>query len=91
MSSKERKTDPRLPCIGGAGMKPALVGVFVNFCLAATKCTAGFLGHSFALITDGLDPRGTLNCRSRFDDELALHPSMMPAAMHAATERISTG
>jgi hypothetical protein len=30
-------------------------------------------------------------CRSRFDDELALHPSIMPAAMHAAAERISTG
>jgi cation diffusion facilitator family transporter len=36
-------------------MRSALVGIFVNFCLAATKCTAGFLGHSFALFADGLE------------------------------------
>jgi cation diffusion facilitator family transporter len=36
-------------------MKSALVGICVNSCLAATKCTAGFLGHSFALIADGLE------------------------------------
>jgi divalent metal cation (Fe/Co/Zn/Cd) transporter len=27
----------------------------VNLFLALTKCTAGFLGHSFALIADGLE------------------------------------
>jgi len=36
-------------------------------------------------------PCRNAKCRSRFDDELALHPSMMPTAMHAAAERISTG
>jgi len=30
-------------------------GICVNFFLAATKCTAGILGHSFALIADGLE------------------------------------
>ena len=36
-------------------MKSTLVGIFVNLGLALTKCTAGFLGNSFALIADGLE------------------------------------
>jgi Co/Zn/Cd efflux system component len=32
-----------------------LVGIFVNLGLALAKCTAGFFGHSFALIADGLE------------------------------------
>jgi divalent metal cation (Fe/Co/Zn/Cd) transporter len=36
-------------------MRSTLVGVVVNLFLALTKCTAGFLGHSFALIADGLE------------------------------------
>ena len=55
MSSHEYNTNPRLGRIGREGMKSALVGTFVNFCLAATKCTAGILGHSFALVADGLE------------------------------------
>jgi len=41
--------------IGKKGMRSTLVGIFVNLGLALTKCTAGFFGHSFALIADGLE------------------------------------
>ena len=37
------------------GAKSSLVGIFVNLGLALTKSTAGFLGHSFALVADGLE------------------------------------
>lgn len=37
------------------GTESSLVGIFVNLGLALTKCTAGFLGHSFALVADGLE------------------------------------
>jgi cation diffusion facilitator family transporter len=36
-------------------MRSTLVGIFVNLGLALTKCSAGFLGNSFALIADGLE------------------------------------
>jgi divalent metal cation (Fe/Co/Zn/Cd) transporter len=32
----------------------------VNLCLALTKFTAGFFGHSFALIADGLESTADL-------------------------------
>jgi hypothetical protein len=41
--------------IGKKGIRSTLVGIFVNLGLALTKCTAGFFGHSFALIADGLE------------------------------------
>ena len=37
------------------GTEASLVGIFVNLGLALTKCNAGFLGHSFALVADGLE------------------------------------
>jgi cation diffusion facilitator family transporter len=37
------------------GMKSAILGIFVNVGLAITKCSAGLLGHSFALVADGLE------------------------------------
>lgn len=37
------------------GAKSSLVGIAVNFGLSLTKCTAGLLGHSFALVADGLE------------------------------------
>jgi cation diffusion facilitator family transporter len=37
------------------GMKSAIVGIFVNLGLALTKCSAGLLGRSFALVADGLE------------------------------------
>ena len=37
------------------GAKSSLVGILVNLGLALTKCIAGFLGHSFALVADGLE------------------------------------
>ena len=39
----------------GRGMKSTLLGIAVNLALALTKCTAGLLGHSFALVADGLE------------------------------------
>jgi hypothetical protein len=37
------------------GTKSSLIGILVNLGLAVTKCTAGLLGHSFALVADGLE------------------------------------
>jgi cation diffusion facilitator family transporter len=37
------------------GMKSAILGIFVNIGLALIKCSAGLLGHSFALVADGLE------------------------------------
>ena len=37
------------------GAKSSLVGMFVRLVLALTKCTAGLLDHSFALVADGLE------------------------------------
>jgi cation diffusion facilitator family transporter len=36
-------------------MKSAILGICVNFGLALTKCSAGLLGHSFALVADGIE------------------------------------
>jgi cation diffusion facilitator family transporter len=38
-----------------AGARMALIGIAVNLVLAAVKITAGVLGHSYALIADGLE------------------------------------
>jgi cation diffusion facilitator family transporter len=37
------------------GMKSSLVGIGFNLALAGFKCAAGFLGHSFALVADGIE------------------------------------
>lgn len=37
------------------GTKSSLIGILVNLALALTKCTAGLIGHSFALVADGLE------------------------------------
>ncbi|MGB9291440.1 MAG: cation diffusion facilitator family transporter [Terracidiphilus sp.] len=37
------------------GLKSSLVGIALNLVLALFKCTAGFIGHSFALIADGIE------------------------------------
>src|SRR6516165_943959 len=37
------------------GTKSSLVGIFVNLGLALIKCISGLLGHSFALVADGLE------------------------------------
>ena len=41
--------------IADRGMKSAILGICVNFGLAIIKGTAGLLGHSFALVADGLE------------------------------------
>jgi cation diffusion facilitator family transporter len=37
------------------GLQSSLVSITSNFLLAMCKCLAGFLGHSFALIADGIE------------------------------------
>jgi cation diffusion facilitator family transporter len=37
------------------GLKSSLIGIAFNFVLALLKCTTGFIGHSFALIADGIE------------------------------------
>ena len=37
------------------GLKSSLIGIAFNFVLALLKCSAGFIGHSFALIADGIE------------------------------------
>src|SRR5258708_819412 len=36
-------------------MRSSLVGIGSNLALAALKCVAGYLGHSFALVADGVE------------------------------------
>jgi cation diffusion facilitator family transporter len=50
--------DPRTAPLEEAvheGMRSSLVGIGSNLALAAFKCMAGFLGHSFALVADGVE------------------------------------
>jgi cation diffusion facilitator family transporter len=37
------------------GLKSSLIGIGFNLVLALFKCVAGFVGHSFALIADGIE------------------------------------
>lgn len=39
----------------GQGLRSSLISVAANFSLAACKCLAGVLGHSFALVADGIE------------------------------------
>jgi cation diffusion facilitator family transporter len=36
------------------GLRSSLVGIAMNLVLALFKCAAGFFGHSFALVADGI-------------------------------------
>ncbi|HEY2471406.1 MAG TPA: cation diffusion facilitator family transporter [Terracidiphilus sp.] len=38
-----------------SGLRSSLVSIASNFLLAMSKCLAGFLGHSFALVADGIE------------------------------------
>jgi cation diffusion facilitator family transporter len=37
------------------GLRSSLIGIAFNLVLAVFKCTTGFIGHSFALIADGIE------------------------------------
>lgn len=37
------------------GLKSSLIGIGFNLVLALFKCTTGFVGHSFALVADGIE------------------------------------
>lgn len=37
------------------GLKSSLIGIGCNFVLASFKCAAGVVGHSFALVADGIE------------------------------------
>lgn len=51
----QQKTNRLIRRIAARGMKSTLLGIVINFALALTKCSAGLLGHSFALVADGLE------------------------------------
>ena len=53
--SKQLRTNSLLRRVAGKGMKSTLVGIFINLGLALAKCSAGLIGHSFALVADGLE------------------------------------
>lgn len=55
MPSQQLRKTRTLERIAGRGIKSTLLGIFVNFGLALTKVSAGLLGHSFALVADGLE------------------------------------
>jgi Co/Zn/Cd efflux system component len=40
------------------GIRSSLIGVIVNLVLAGAKCLAGIVGHSFALVADGIESLG---------------------------------
>src|SRR5947209_36142 len=40
------------------GIRSSLFGVLVNLALAIIKCLAGVIGHSFALVADGIESLG---------------------------------
>jgi divalent metal cation (Fe/Co/Zn/Cd) transporter len=37
------------------GLRSSLIGIGFNLVLAMFKCLAGFIGHSFALVADGIE------------------------------------
>jgi cation diffusion facilitator family transporter len=37
------------------GMRSSLIGIVINLLLALLKCLTGFIGHSFALLADGIE------------------------------------
>lgn len=39
----------------GRGLRSSLVSILANFCLAMCKTLVGFIGHSFALVADGIE------------------------------------
>lgn len=39
----------------GRGLRSSLIGIGFNLVLAVFKCLAGFIGHSFALVADGIE------------------------------------
>ena len=50
--------NPRIASFENAvheGMRSSLVGIGTSLVLAAFKCVAGYVGHSFALVADGVE------------------------------------
>jgi cation diffusion facilitator family transporter len=37
------------------GLRSSLLGIGINLCLALVKCLTGLIGHSFALLADGIE------------------------------------
>ena len=50
-----KSRNPKIRDVGEKKREIDSVGMVVNLCLAFTKCTAGFFGHLFTLIADGLE------------------------------------
>lgn len=49
------KNDQTAEQLVETGLKSSIVGIGMNLILALFKCGAGFLGHSFALMADGIE------------------------------------
>ncbi len=50
-----KRNDNSLKSAADRGRKSTVVGISVNLVLALAKCSAGWLGNSFALVADGLE------------------------------------
>ena len=37
------------------GLRSSLLGIVINLTLALVKCLTGLIGHSFALLADGIE------------------------------------
>jgi divalent metal cation (Fe/Co/Zn/Cd) transporter len=37
------------------GLRSSLLGIVINLALAMVKCVTGLVGHSFALLADGIE------------------------------------
>ena len=73
MSLLRKGGSPAIRHVGERGMRLTLVGVVVNLGLALTKCTAGFLAHSLALVADGLESAADMPSRSEINRSLEAH------------------
>lgn len=69
--------DSTLKSAADLGMKSALLGILVNLGLALIKCFAGLLGHSIALVADGLE--STADVLSGFVVYFGLKIAVKPA------------
>src|SRR5208283_126810 len=52
---KSPHVSQQLEALSAKGRKSTLIGMRLNALLAAAKITGGVLGHSFALVTDGVE------------------------------------
>jgi cation diffusion facilitator family transporter len=49
------RESPTTEQIVRGGLRSSLLGIAINLCLALVKCLTGLVGHSFALLADGIE------------------------------------